>query len=65
MKKVAGYFSDNCFMCRWILEDINLHGKLNGGPKDHSGASQFPVYGQERHLAIERATLDNRGISVV
>lgn len=52
-----------CFMCRWILEDIELNGKLTGYPLDSGGGGEFPVPGKIRHLELEGfiPTLDQVG----
>jgi hypothetical protein len=49
-----------CFMCAWIEEDLRLHGKLTGHPLDSMNAGIFPVAGKQRHLELERMSLENR-----
>lgn len=43
----------NCYLCRWILEDVKAAGKLTGYPADYTGQPQFPVSGKIRHLELE------------
>lgn len=49
-----------CFLCKWIAEDLKLHGKLTGWPRDYNDKDEFPVTGKIRHLELEKASLDNR-----
>lgn len=51
---------DPCFMCSWIEEDLRLHGKLTGWPLDSNDKGQFPASGKEKHLELERMSIDNR-----
>ena len=39
--------------CKWILEDLEKHGKLTGYPLDGLGGATYPVDGKLRHIAIE------------
>lgn len=42
-----------CFLCKWILEDIRLNGKLTGYPKDAMGGAVFPREGKVKHIQLE------------
>ena len=44
----------NCYLCRWILEDVKANGKLTGYPFDYNSQPQFPVSGKIRHLELEK-----------
>ena len=39
--------------CKWILEDLKLHGKLTGWPLDSFGKPEYPVDAKLRHIALE------------
>lgn len=43
-----------CFVCRIILEDHALHGKLTGHPKDMFDKGTFPVEAKIRHIQITK-----------
>lgn len=43
----------SCFLCRWILEDIRLHGKLTDWPYDFNDKSEFPKKSKQAHIALE------------
>ncbi len=38
------------FLSRWILKDLELHGKLTGWPFDYAGKGDFPVEGKMRYV---------------
>jgi hypothetical protein len=42
-----------CFLCKWILEDLEANQKLTGYPKDAMGAGIFPVNGKLIHVILE------------
>jgi hypothetical protein len=42
-----------CFLCGWILHDLEKNPKLTGYPFDANGASIFPRSGKIDHLRIE------------
>lgn len=39
--------------CKLILEDLELHDKLTGWPKDSVGAPMYPVESKLIHLILE------------
>lgn len=39
--------------CKWILEDLEQHGRLTGWPLDAFGKADFPVSAKLRHIALE------------
>jgi hypothetical protein len=39
--------------CKWILEDLELNGRLTSHPKDFLGTGNYPVEGKILHLASE------------
>ena len=60
IKRIAGPEVNRCFLCKWIMEDLRINGRLTGYPTDHSGSAGFPVVGKLRHLELEQASLDRR-----
>lgn len=42
-----------CFVCRWILEDLEKNGVPTDYPRDAMGAGIFPWQGKMRHLELE------------
>ncbi len=42
-----------CFLCRYIVEDLEKNGKLTGHPKDWAGSGLFPIEGKLRHCILE------------
>lgn len=44
-----------CFLCRWILEDLERHGKLTDvwPEKNHDGSVLFPAKGKLNHIWLE------------
>ena len=51
--KVSG-----CFLCSWILKDLDDHGKLTGWPYDYNDKANFPVESKLAHLGLERISVD-------
>lgn len=45
--------SEGCFLCGWILADLEANGRLSGWNLDWGGAPEFPREGEVRHLWIE------------
>jgi hypothetical protein len=48
-----------CPPCKFIKEDLDLHGKLTGYPFDAAGAERYPVEGKMKHLDLEKKSLEN------
>lgn len=42
-----------CFLCKWILEDLEKHGELTKHPTDSMGQAVFPIEGKQKHLILE------------
>lgn len=42
-----------CFLCKWILEDLQKNGALTGYPSDFVGQPVFPRQGKVAHLQLE------------
>jgi hypothetical protein len=44
-----------CFLCRWILQDLEKHGRLTDvwPEKNHDGSVLFPATGKVAHLKLE------------
>ncbi len=61
-REVLEHWAPVCFLCRWILQDVQENGKLTGYPLDHAGGTQFPVTGKLKHIELESQALDNRTI---
>ena len=47
-----------CFLCGWILKDLDDHGKLTGWPYDYNDKPNFPVESKLAHLGLERISVD-------
>ena len=47
-----------CFLCKWILKDLDDHGKLTGWPYDYNDKPDFPVESKLLHLQVEPITVD-------
>lgn len=47
---------EGCFLCRWVLEDLDAHGKLTDGNDQHSeaGKGMFPKKAKLAHLKLEK-----------
>jgi len=60
IRTIAEQTVGSCFMCKWILEDLRLHGKLTDWPPDSNDKGQFPINGKLRHLELEEASIVNR-----
>ena len=43
----------NCFLCRYILEDLVANKKMTGYPLDYNDQPGFPVTGKIMHLELE------------
>jgi hypothetical protein len=43
-----------CQLCTYILEDLELHGRLTGYPLELQGGARFPVESKLTHLELER-----------
>ncbi len=43
----------SCFMCRYIVEDIEQRGKLTGFPLDSFDKGTFPVDAKLTHVLLE------------
>lgn len=50
---VAKVGQQSCFLCRYIVEDLQQNGKLTGHPKDWAGSGLFPVEGKLVHILLE------------
>jgi len=44
-----------CFLCRWILQDLEKHGKFTDvwPEKNHDGSVLFPATGKIVHVKLE------------
>ena len=51
-----------CFLCKWIVEDSKLNGKLTDWPLEAMGRGQFPLEGKIRHIRLEMGV--NVGVNV-
>lgn len=60
-KKIPNAQGVGCFLCKWIVEDFDLHGKLTDYPKDFNGNGIFPYKGKVEHIRLELPTLDMAG----
>jgi hypothetical protein len=49
-----------CPLCKWILEDFALHGKLTGYPENFDHSGQFPASGKEKHIRILKKIEEGR-----
>lgn len=46
--------TEKCFLCKWILEDLEKNQALTKYPTAAAdGSSQFPVDGKVKHLFLE------------
>lgn len=58
-----------CFLCRWIVEDLTLHGRLTEDyPKQGPTMMDvlFPIHAKITHLILERfanISLDGTGVA--
>lgn len=58
-KRVPDKKGRGCFLCKWILEDLQKHGKLTETWKDGAGwATSFPPEAKRKHLELEGIPLD-------
>lgn len=54
---------EKCFLCKWILEDLEQNKVLTKYPVSAmDGSSQFPVEGKVKHLILEGFWRDDLGI---
>jgi len=54
---------EKCFLCKWILEDLEKNQVLTKYPTSAlDGGSQFPVEGKVKHLVLEGFWRDDLGI---
>lgn len=51
--QVAKIGQRSCFLCRYIVEDLEKNGKLTGYPKDWASSGLFPVEGKLIHVILE------------
>jgi hypothetical protein len=42
-----------CFLCKWIAEDLEKHGRMTGWPVDSMDKGIFPVDGKLVHVLLE------------
>lgn len=48
-----------CFLCKWILEDLEKNGRLTETEKDNIGwPTSFPPEAKRKHLELEGIPLD-------
>lgn len=52
-KKIPQGDGPGCFVCKLIVEDLDLHGKLTGYPLDAMGSPTFLRSGKIDHLRLE------------
>jgi len=52
--------STTCFLCKWIVEDLEKHQKLTDWPPNVNIPEKaiFPVKAKEEHLKLEKFPLD-------
>lgn len=50
-----------CFLCKWILEDLEKNGCLTDYPPNENLMEKplFPAAAKVAHLKLEKITLDN------
>lgn len=53
LSAVAKIGQRSCFLCRFIVEDLEKNGKLTGYPKDWAGGGTFPIEGKLIHVLLE------------
>lgn len=49
--------ANGCFLCRFILEDQEKHGKLTDYPFDFEQKGIFPLRGKCIHVQLEQASV--------
>ena len=53
---------DPCTLCRWVREDLELHGRLTNGHPSQGECNTEPVYpvsGKIAHLILEKIFVDS------
>ena len=64
LNEVLGERKEKCFLCKWILEDLEKNKELTKYPvSSMDGSSQFPVEGKVKHLILEGFWRDDLGIA--
>jgi len=58
--RLASVHRSTCWLCDWILKDLEKNGKLTGWPYDFNDKSNFPPESKILHLEVERISVDNR-----
>lgn len=51
-EKLVRREAPTCFLCKWIVEDIEHNGKLTGHPVDYNGAGQFALTSKVAHVEL-------------
>jgi hypothetical protein len=61
VKSALASRSDACFLCKWILKDLDMNGKLTDWPPNANLVEKplFPAKAKEAHLKLERISLDS------
>jgi hypothetical protein len=49
-----------CPLCKWILEDFRLNGKLTDHPVMYDGKGNFPVKGKVLHVKLLKKIQEGR-----
>lgn len=49
-----------CPLCKWILEDFKLNGKLTDYPMMYDGKGNFPVKGKVAHVKVLKKIEESR-----
>jgi hypothetical protein len=44
---------ETCFLCKWIRQDLEQHGKLTGWPLDSFNKPEFPIDAKLVHVLLE------------
>lgn len=52
-KKAPNEKGIGCFLCKWIVEDLDRGGPLTGWPIDFNGSAIFPRAGKLEHIRLE------------
>jgi len=69
VQEASGLRMPTCLLCRWIVEDLTLHGRLT---EDHPPQGPimmnplFPIHAKICHLILERfanISLDGAGVA--
>ena len=59
IRAVAEVSKAGCFLCRLILEDLEVNGALTDYPWDFNEKTTFPRNGKLLHLELEAGSLDS------